>query len=185
VYVFVGRLVKDKGIEELISAFRNLKKTVGSVKLLLVGPFEPQRDPLPPQVLAVIRNDEDIIQVDFQQDVRPYFAISHALVFPSYREGFPNVPMQAGCFHLPSIVTNINGCNEIIQHGKNGLLVPPKNAAALLVAMTSLLTDTALYASLKANARQMISDRYEQKLFWKILLNEYQEQLTAHVSQLS
>lgn len=185
VYIFVGRLVKDKGIEELIAAFRILKKTVGSVRLLLVGPFEPERDPLSTQILAEIRSSEDIIHVDFQQDVRPYFAISHALVFPSYREGFPNVPMQAGCFHLPSIVTNINGCNEIIQHGKNGLLVPPKDAAALKNAMELLVTNRSLYASLQENARKLISDRYEQKHFWKILLREYQEQLTAHVPQLS
>lgn len=185
VYVFVGRLVRDKGIEELVTAFRELKKTVGSVRLLLVGPFEPDRDPLPAQVLAAIQTDEDIIHVDFQQDVRPYFAISHALVFPSYREGFPNVPMQAGCFHLPSIVTNINGSNEIIQHGKNGLLVPPKDAKALKEAMKSLATNRLLYASLQANARQLISDRYEQKDFWKILLSEYREQLNVHVPQLS
>ncbi|MBC7830315.1 MAG: glycosyltransferase family 4 protein [Chitinophagaceae bacterium] len=180
VFLFVGRLVKDKGIEELIEAFTRLRQSYSDVKLLLVGPFEQELDPLSPKVKTIIEQDKDVVHVGFQQDIRCYLAISHALAFPSYREGFPNVPMQAGCFHLPSIVTDINGCNEIIEHGKNGLIIPAKNADALHNAMLALMTDKSLYLSLKANARKMILDRYEQNKFWKILLSEYQDQLNKH-----
>ena len=115
VFVFVGRLVSDKGINELVEAFTEMSKTHTNSKLLLVGPLETHLDPLLPNTLNEIKNNEAIIYAGFQTDVRPYFATSNALVFPSYREGFPNVVMQAGAMGLPSIVTDINGCNEIIH----------------------------------------------------------------------
>jgi glycosyltransferase involved in cell wall biosynthesis len=180
VFVFIGRLVKDKGIEELVTAFTELKKTHQHIKLLLVGPYEPELDPLSEASITAITNDNDIIQVDFQQDIRPWLLISHALVFPSYREGFPNVPMQAGCFQLPAIVTDINGCNEIIEQGQNGLLIPVKNKTALRDAMETLLTNKALYAHMQTRARQLITERYDQKHFWSLLLQEYHQQLNQH-----
>lgn len=180
VFVFVGRLVKDKGIEELVEAFSALKEKHPDIKLLLVGPYEPERDPLAPATRKIIETDDSIIHAGFQQDIRPYLMISQALAFPSYREGFPNVPMQAGCFNLPSIVTDINGCNEIIEDGKNGLIIPAKNVPELQGAMERLLTNTALYQTLQSNARKMIVDRYEQKYLWELLLKEYHDQLKAH-----
>jgi glycosyltransferase involved in cell wall biosynthesis len=180
VFVFVGRLVKDKGIEELVEAFSQLKEKHPHIKLLLVGPYEPERDPLSHTTRKIIETDKSIIHAGFQQDIRPFLIISQALAFPSYREGFPNVPMQAGCFNLPSIVTDINGCNEIVEHGKNGLIIPAKNVPDLQQAMESLLTNPALYLTLQTNARQMIVDRYEQKYLWELLLKEYNDQLKAH-----
>jgi len=172
VYIFVGRLVTDKGINELIVAFESLivhKKA----KLILVGPFESNLTPLLDETMAAIENNPHIISVGFQEDVRPYFAISDCLVFPSYREGFPNVVMQAGAMELPSIVTDINGCNEIIKNGLNGMIIPPKNADALKDAMQEIMKNQALYIHLKHNARPMITTRYEQKVVWNAILNEY------------
>jgi glycosyltransferase involved in cell wall biosynthesis len=180
VFVFIGRLVKDKGIEELVEAFITLKERYSHIKLLLVGPYEPLLDPIASQIKEAIETDSHIIRVDFQHDIRPYLALSHVLVFPSYREGFPNVPMQAGCFHLPAIVTDINGCNEIIEHKRNGLIIPAKNEEALLDAMEMVMTNEPLYLDLKKNARQLILDRYEQKYFWGLLLREYDDQLKEH-----
>ena len=115
VFLFVGRLVKDKGINELIGAFEKLQIEIPTIKLLLVGNFEDDLDPLLPTTINIINTNANIISVGFQNDVRPYFAVSNSLVFPSYREGFPNVVLQAGAMKLPSIVSNINGCNEIIN----------------------------------------------------------------------
>jgi glycosyltransferase involved in cell wall biosynthesis len=179
-FVFVGRLVKDKGIEELVEAFSLLKEKHPHIKLLLVGPYEPERDPLASATRKIIETDKAIIHAGFQQDIRPYLMISHVLAFPSYREGFPNVPMQAGCFNLPSIVTDINGCNEIIEDGKNGLIIPAKKVPELQQAMERLLTNSALFLTLQSNARKMIVDRYEQKYLWELLLKEYHDQLKAH-----
>jgi glycosyltransferase involved in cell wall biosynthesis len=180
VFLFVGRMVKDKGLNELVEAFERLKKEHSTIRLLLVGPYEQDLDPLLPGTMDKIKTDPDIIQVDFQQDVRPYYLMSDVLVFPSYREGFPNVPMQAGCMNLPSIVTNINGCNEIVEEEKNGLIIPVKDTDALASAMNRLYTDKQLYATLKRNARRMIVERYEQRHIWELLLKEYHEQLKKH-----
>lgn len=177
VFIFVGRLVGDKGINELIKAFGELEHGLAqgfkTVKLLLVGDFESDLDPLLPATLDEIRRNSDIVSVGFQNDVRPIFAISDCLVFPSYREGFPNVVMQAGAMGLPSIVSNINGCNEIIEEGVNGTIVPVKSVSPLTVAMRKMIEDKEYYLRLKSKAREMIVNRYEQQVVWEALLNEY------------
>lgn len=178
VFVFVGRIVSDKGINELIKAFSELQAAGNNeqigIKLLLVGGLESYLDPLNPETLAEINQNKDIISVGFQQDVRPFFAISDVLAFPSYREGFPNVVMQAGAMGLPSIVSDINGCNEIIVEGENGLIIPPKNVEKLKEKMLTLARDKNLYIKLKENSRRMIENRYEQSVVWKALLEEYE-----------
>jgi glycosyltransferase involved in cell wall biosynthesis len=173
VFVFVGRLVGDKGINELVCAFDGLSNEKKNVKLLLVGPSENHLDPLTPATLQTIKNNESIIQAGYQSDVRPYFAISDVLAFPSYREGFPNVVMQAGAMGLPCIVTNINGCNEIISDRENGLIIPVKNIAALGDAMRKCLNDRALFEQMRNQARPRIVNRYEQRKVWEAILAEY------------
>jgi len=175
VFVFVGRLVGDKGINELVEAFTQLPTPHS--KLLLVGPYETELDPLHPTTLAAIETHPHIISVGFQADVRPYYALSDCLVFPSYREGFPNVVLQAGAMGLPSIVTDINGCNEIITEGINGTIIPPKDSAALQQAMTKMVADAVWRCSLQQNARTSITSRYEQEVVWEALLAEYQRLL--------
>ena len=144
-----------------------------NVKLLLVGPLEEDLDALLPETLETIQSHPDIISVGYQDDVRPYFALSNALAFPSYREGFPNVVLQAGAMALPSIVTNINGCNEIIKEGENGMIIPVKDSAALQKAMEKVMDDTGNYYSMKSNARPLIESRYRQEVVWQALLEEY------------
>ncbi len=173
VYIFVGRLVGDKGINELVTAFINLNKTKENIKLLLVGPFEEELDPLNNETLKEIKSNKNIISVGFKQDVRPYFAISDILTFPSYREGLPNVVLQAGAMGLPSIVTDINGSNEIITDGKNGLIIPVKDVNALKNAMERLITNQKLRQNLASQARPLIQNRFDQKLVWQAILNEY------------
>ncbi|MEG0931910.1 MULTISPECIES: glycosyltransferase family 4 protein [Weeksellaceae] len=175
IFIFVGRLVSDKGINELIQAFSKLK--IQNSKLLLVGPLESDLDPLRYEILKEIETNPNIISVGFQKDVRPYFAISDCLVFPSYREGFPNVVMQAGAMGLPSIVSNINGCNEIIIEGENGTIIPVKDSEAIKSAMLKMIEDKEFYFKLKENSRSMIQSRYEQAVVWQALLEEYTQLL--------
>ncbi|MDO4230249.1 MAG: glycosyltransferase family 4 protein [Capnocytophaga sp.] len=178
VFVFVGRLVGDKGINELVEAFSTLN--INNVKLLLVGPMEQELDPLKTETLQKIQTNPSILSVGFQKDVRPYFAISDALAFPSYREGFPNVVMQAGAMELPCIVSNINGCNEIIIENENGLIVPSKQTKALQKAMKQLIEDKDLYLRLKQNSRRMIVERYEQSVVWEAILQEYNYHISIY-----
>jgi len=177
VFVFVGRLVGDKGLNEMVSAFKELSKSNESARLLLVGGAENELDPLQPETLQEMEQNERIISVGFQNDVRPYFAISDALVFPTYREGFPNVVMQAGAMELPAIVTNINGCNEIIIEGENGTIIPTKDRDRLLKAMLTFANGS--YDGRGAVCRKMIVDRYEQSVIWEALLKEYKQQQTS------
>lgn len=174
VFVFVGRLVKDKGINELIQAFCRLPQEQHPVKLLLVGDYESDLDPLQPNTLAQITSNPNIISTGFQTDVRPYFCLSHALVFPTYREGFPNVVLQAGALDLPGIVTNINGCNEIIVPGKNGLIIPVKEENAIFDAMQFFIHHPQETSAMKKNAREMIETRYKQAVVWEAIRQEYQ-----------
>lgn len=174
VFIFVGRLVGDKGINELVAAFQKLTINKLTIKLLLVGSKESDLDPLQPKTIDSINNNPNIIAVGHQNDVRLYFAIANVLVFPSYREGFPNVVMQAGAMGLPSIVTNINGCNEIIEEKKNGLIIPVKEELAIFNAMNNMLTNPILISEMEQNTRLMIVSRYEQEVVWKAILAEYE-----------
>lgn len=173
--IFVGRLVKDKGINELVSVFDALSKKYDDLRLLLVGMLETDLDPLKESTLKKIAENPAIISAGTQSDVRPYFAIADILVFPSYREGFPNVPLEAGSMGLPSIVTDINGCNETVEHGKNGLIVAPKNEEQLSIAIEELKNNPGLMSALAANARPMITERFEQRSIWEAILKEYKD----------
>jgi glycosyltransferase involved in cell wall biosynthesis len=174
VFIFIGRLVGDKGINELVSAFKLFHNTNNqNIKLLLVGSFESKFDALQTETLQLINTNKNILSVGFQNDVRPYLAISNCLVFPSYREGFPNVVIQAGAMGLPSIVTNINGCNEIIIEGENGTIIPVKDPDSLYQAMRKMADDINFRTQLQQNARPMIASRYEQSVVWESILDEY------------
>tara|TARA_R110000787_G_scaffold59922_14_gene135978 strand:+ start:50013 stop:51170 length:1158 start_codon:yes stop_codon:yes gene_type:complete len=176
VFIFVGRIVGDKGINELVEAFVKLQNSSlpsSNFSLLLVGPFEDELDPLTNKTKEAILNNQKIITTGYQEDVRIYFAISNVLVFPSYREGFPNVVMQAGAMELPCIVTNINGCNEIIENNVNGLIVSSKSIDELYKVMKLILNNVVLQRRLSSPSRNMIMDRFERKEFWSLLLKEY------------
>lgn len=179
VFVFVGRLVGDKGINELVTAFEQLLNTDApkSIKLLLVGPYENQLDPLELKTLEAIESNKNIVATGYMDDVRPFLAISNVFVFPSYREGFPNAVMQAGAMGLPSIVTNINGCNEIIKPDLNGILISSKNSDELFQEMKRILLDQNLYSFLKNNAQSQITERYNHQRVWKAILKEYENNL--------
>jgi glycosyltransferase involved in cell wall biosynthesis len=173
VFTFVGRLVTDKGINELIDAFSIINKTNQNIKLLLVGTLETELDPLKEKTLKTIETNENIISVGWQTDVRPYFAISNALVFPSYREGFPNVVMQACAMEIASIVTDINGCNEIIEHDKNGIIIQPKSTDDIVNAMLYLLNNPKKTEAYANAARSNILENYKREIIWSELLKLY------------
>jgi glycosyltransferase involved in cell wall biosynthesis len=173
VFCFVGRIVGDKGINELVEAFMRIYKVDSNTRLLLVGPFEKDLDRLKDETEKSISNHPGIIWTGYQDDIRPFLVLSDVFTFPSYREGFPNVVMQAGAMSLPCIVSDINGCNEIITDGVNGLVIPTKNSEALYNAMEYLRINKKCRKELSVNGRQIIVDRYERQYVWDKLLEEY------------
>ena len=173
-FVFIGRIVRDKGIHELTECIRKL-----NCNLILVGSFE-DGDPVDEDDKKFLLTSEKVKFVGWQIDVRPYLEQADVLVFPSYREGFPNVPMQAGAMGLPCIVTNINGCNEIIKDGLNGKIIaaPLKEGTkmmeqSLLNTMQWFINHREEAKRMGNNARPMIQERYEQRYVWKALKEYY------------
>ena len=171
-FCFVGRIVRDKGMNELVAAFQRLHQAYPNTRLVLVGPFEEKLDPVLPETRQAIEQQAAIEWMGWQNDIRPFLAASEVFVFPSYREGFPNVVLQAGAMGLPSIVTDINGSSEIITEGVNGSIIPSQDEEALYKAMEKLL-DTEERRKLAQQARPQIANRYERKALWKELLKFY------------
>lgn len=176
-FCFVGRIVRDKGINELIGAFVSLQKKYQNIRLILLGRFEQNLDPVSEETRKHIFNHPAIEFMDYQKDIRPFLAASDALVFPSYREGFPNVVLQAGAMGLPAIVTNINGCNEIIEQDMNGVIIEPKNEESLYTAMEFFFLNQEEIHIMARKSRDIIAQRYDQTFVWKAILNEYERLL--------
>jgi len=173
VFLYVGRLVGDKGINELISAFTAVSLQYENAKLLIVGYLESELDPLKTETILAIETNEKIIFVGFQADVRPYYAAADCLVLPSYREGFPNVLLQGGAMGLTSIATDVNGSNEIIQEAITGKIVPVKNVNALVQAMQASIEHGKTTAEVQNQIREHICTHYNQDLVWNAVNNEY------------
>ena len=172
-FVFIGRLVRDKGIHELVEAFVRLNKENPHTRLVLVGRTEAELDPLNEETQHIIDTHDAIEAVGSQKDVRPWLAASDVLAFPSYREGFPNVVIEAGAMGLPSIVTNINGCNEIIIPGENGVIIPPRDADALYEAMKEMSEDDEKRGYLTKNARESVASRFDCQIVRRALYDFY------------
>ena len=184
VFIFIGRVVRDKGIVELVNAYKTVRDRMNNERehvdqrrtfLVVTGSFEQELDPLPQDIVNFLKEDQQVILTGFQHDIRPWLLASDIFVFPSYREGFPNVVMQASLLEVPSIVTNINGCNEIIQHNVSGLVIPVKDVQALATAMMVLAENVSLRRRFASEARQFVAMNFGRETVWQDLLNEYQD----------
>lgn len=173
VLVFVGRFVGDKGLRELLQALPTVRTSVPArVHLIMVGDTDGSRDDIPASQLT---SQPDIHLSDgWVKDVRPWLLAADILGFPSYREGFPNVVLEAGAMGLPSVVTDINGSREIITDGINGLIVPPATVTPLAEAITRLLTlPEEARDKMSRNARLNIERHYSRPYVWQCLKDYY------------
>lgn len=179
VFAFAGRIVRDKGVNELVRAFAKLRRelagTSADARLLLLGNFEDALDPIAEDVRAeIFRENSGISAPGYQQDLRAYYVAADAFVLPSRREGFPNVVLQAGAMGVPAIVSDISGCNEIIRNGENGVIVPKDDEAALFSAMKRFVeTRSTLVPALAARTRELVASRFEQRAVWRATLEMY------------
>ena len=174
-FLFVGRIVRDKGINELCEAFDRLSKEYPQARLLLVGWREDALDPVSDKTLALMDSNPSIDDVGevWGDDLLAYYAAADCFVLPSYREGFPNTVLEAGAMGLPSIVTDINGSREIIVENENGMIVPPRDADALFVSMRRMINDDRRRSYMASNARNMIGCRFEQGFVRQCLFDFY------------
>ncbi len=176
-FIAIGRLVGDKGINELVYAFQKLNSEFPKTRLILLGPTESGIDPLKQETMETIRSHRHIEAVGLQYDIRPWLSVSDCAVLASYREGFPNAVIEAGAMGLPQIVTDINGANEIIVEGENGTIVPPRDAEALFDAMKRMVEDSEWRQRLALKARQMVASRYDQHYVRRCLYEFYDKVL--------
>ncbi len=176
-FLFVGRIVRDKGINELVEAFVKLHDNHPSTRLVLVGNYERNLDPVSHDTQRLIDTCDEIEAVGpkYGDDLPRAYAAADCFVMPSYREGFPNTVLEAGAMGLPSIVTDINGSREIVENGKNGLVVPPRDAAALYAAMERILTDEEARQRMAHEARPMIASRFDRDFVQRCQIEFYEE----------
>ena len=176
-FLFVGRIVGDKGINELVSAFEQLNKLRNNTRLFLVGNDESELDPISDLAKRLIASNKAIHLEGskYGDELLAYYAASDCFVFPSYREGFPNVVIEAGAMGLPSIVTNINGSREIIVPKENGVIIPPKNEEALYEAMLHMVDNPSERNRMARKARPMIEARFEQGFVRRCFFAFYNE----------
>ena len=176
-FLYVGRIVSDKGVNELVDAFGKLHALNPHCRLVLVGKMEENLDPLKPSTLKKILALKGIRAVGEKRndELIAWYAASDCFVLPSYREGFPNTVLEAGAMGLPSIVTDINGSREIVENGKNGIIIPPKDENALIEAMQQMLDNDSKRDSMATAARPMIASRFEKSFVQQCLLDFYHD----------
>ena len=176
VFLYVGRFDRDKGLEELVHAFSKLHQLYPDTHLLLGGAQDEGDKKLPEEISEMMSGHPCIhTSDDWLKDVRHWYAAADALVHPSYREGFPNVVIEAGAMGLASIVTDINGSREIIIEGQNGTIVPPHDEDALYEEMASFVSDPDKVAAFASKARSIVSIRYERHYVRQCLTDYYKE----------
>lgn len=179
-FLFVGRIVGDKGINELVEAFMRLNREHPNTRLVLTGNYERELDSIKQDTQEIIDCHDAISTTGPKtgDNLVVQYAISDCFVFPSYREGFPNTVLEAGAMGLPCIVTDINGSREIIENGNNGIVIPPRDAESLYFAMKNIYENSSLRETMAGNARPMIESRFD-KVFVKRCQLEFYNRILA------
>jgi glycosyltransferase involved in cell wall biosynthesis len=170
---FVGRFVKDKGIRELVEAFRELGTTRPNLRLLLVGDFE-SGDPVEPEVRKYIESASTILRPGFVENTAPYYALMDVFVLPTYREGFPGVPLEAQASGVPVVTTTATGAIESVVNGVTGVLVPVGDSKALTKAIDELLAEPTLRQRMGEAGRARTEREFRQDVIWDALIRHYQ-----------
>ncbi|MDN5479860.1 MAG: glycosyltransferase family 4 protein, partial [Chryseobacterium sp.] len=164
---YVGRLVKDKGINELIEAWKILKEKHQNIKLLLVGPIE-ERDAISEESKKIIKNDPHIINTGFVLNAAPYFNVMDVFVLPTYREGFPTVSLEASSMKLPVLITKATGCEESIIENKTGLFI--KNDPSDIRQKIEFYIENPEMKQLHGdNGRDFVRQHFEETKIWDFI----------------
>ena len=171
VFGFVGRLVADKGINELVHAFNMLEQK--NIKLILVGMYEQELDPLSQETQNIIKTNPNIIEVGFQKDVKKFLTIMDLFVSPSYREGFGLSVLEANLMKVPVLVTSITGYSEIVQEGKNGFFVDPKDTLTLFNKMKKISQSRDSLLAMKQQCYDEVATKYNHKEVLEKALDYY------------
>ncbi|MBI1299302.1 glycosyltransferase [bacterium] len=177
---FVGRLVAEKGLPELLEAARIVHSQMPTTRFLIVGPIDREKpDALTPEIAAQYGLSHACIFTGIRQDMPDLYALMDLFVLPSHREGFPRSPMEASSMGVPCVVTDIRGCREAVTHGENGLLTPLGDVQSLADAMLTILRNPELAAKMSAAGRQMALARFDERHVFARVKAEYSRLLQA------
>jgi glycosyltransferase involved in cell wall biosynthesis len=182
VILFVGRLTKDKGIRELVAAFRMIQKDQKDIELLLVGPFDPERDPLPRETLDKLSKNPCIHVIGFSPEPEKYMAVADVFCLPSYREGFGNVIIEAAAMGLPSVASNIVGLVDAVVDGETGLLFSAKDVYALKQALMKMLLKPNMRHRMGHAARTRAARDFDSKIINQLVIEEYKTLVARHMT---
>ena len=176
---FVGRIVRDKGIIELCTAWKTLREEFPRLELLLAGPFEKNTYPLPDDIMEFIHSDDRIHLTGMLLDTVPAYLVMDILVLPTYREGFGLAAIEASAMNIPVVATNIPGCIDAVSDGSTGTLVPPYDAGELCTALRNYLLNPQLRRAHGTTGRQRVLTEFSQEKMWEAVRDEYETLLQA------
>jgi glycosyltransferase involved in cell wall biosynthesis len=176
---YVGRVVKDKGIHELATAWLRLRDRLPTAELVLAGTIEPQ-DPVDPAVLRALEGDERVHLIGSVKDTSELYPALDLVVLPSYREGLPNVPLEAAAMEIPVVATEVPGCVDAVRNGATGTLIPARDAASLQYAIERYLDNPGLRHAHGRAGRQRVLREFRQEAIWEAMYREYRQLLIQH-----
>lgn len=169
----IGRMVKDKGIVELVHVFTRLQKDNANLKLVLVGAYEMALDPLPAGTLYEIKSNPAIIQINWSNRVEYFMHLADFFVFPSHREGFPNVLLQAGSMCLPVICSHITGNIDIVTNNETGLIFESGNEQQMFRLLQYALAHRQHMQTMAKKLQEQVRENYRQENIWGNMLEAY------------
>jgi len=172
--LYSGRIRKDKGTNELVKAFLKILETRNDVSLLIQGKHDVV-DPIDDVILHEIENNKKIYTADWSYEVEKYFALADIFAFPSYREGFGNVVIEASAMELPVVSFDVIGCRESVANEKSGILCEPYNVQEFYVVLMKLIENKELRQTFGQYGRKRVVEEFDSFIIWKELVQKYQE----------
>jgi glycosyltransferase involved in cell wall biosynthesis len=177
---FVGRLVAEKGVRELLQAARSVLERVPRTRFLLIGPVDTEKpDALTPAVARAYGVEAACVFPGMREDMPELYGLMDVFVLPSHREGFPRALMEASAMGVPCVATDVRGCREAVEPGRNGALVPLGDVPALADAIVDFLDRPAEARRLGAEGRRFAQERFDERLVFDKVKAEYARLLHA------
>jgi glycosyltransferase involved in cell wall biosynthesis len=176
----MGRIVKDKGIDEVLRSFAIVHATDSKLRLIVLGAFEDDLDPISDQAREILKTHPAIIHIDWSDNVEYFMHLSHLLIHASYREGFPNTLLQAGAMNCPIICSAIEGSIDIVTHNETGLLFQPRDVDDLLEKLKYALTHAKEMSKYATSLRMKIEKYFSQQYLHACMKEKYLELLNKN-----